>query len=631
MKKFLRIVSLLLAVVIMTSALPAMADDGKVEIGFSVGDEILTINGEEVKVEKPYVVGDGVTLVPVRVITEAFGADVGWIPESKTITLSYPEVEIVLQIGNPTADVNGKAETLLSAPELSKNGVTMVPLRFISENFGADVGWDDATKRITVTKGAASGEQSIIGSSTDAARIGDSYYGWSMDNSAEVSMTDRTFDEMETEFSFNDKNSVGINVWHTDEDYDFEKSYNDYKSTLKGYTLVAAEKDDSNPKLKYMHFQAKDKEVFIDCREYATEEYVYEVYGLFDNTDSESVKKGTELLGSFRCEFNPKNTYDLSTVKDGFRKYKAEEMKFEINVPATFGIYGGENLENEITFMPTKGKNLVSMGVTVYSKSSVVDAKTVAEKDYAGNKDAINPKYVTFSDSVYEVNYKGFSGYEYSYEMRYINNYYIKRDAFYELGDYVYNIHVGVATPNDKAEEELTKIMDSFKAEKLDSNLVGVLMRNTADSDGTYVAKGSVWTMRVPNSYEEVTSSDTGLAITNERRGVLVAINSDSAIGYDFRDLREAIRETVEDTARNNPSCEVVQPVKVFTQNDIKYVDCIISETNIEGEKMYVRYLSGMKDGKIVTFVVTYHEIGRTDSLMREIDEMIQSFRFKFV
>ena len=51
------------------------------------------------------------------------------------ITLTYPAVNIELQIGNIVATVNDHTETLLESLALSENGVTMVPLRFISETF----------------------------------------------------------------------------------------------------------------------------------------------------------------------------------------------------------------------------------------------------------------------------------------------------------------------------------------------------------------------------------------------------------------------------------------------------------------------------------------------------------------
>ncbi|MCI8980422.1 MAG: copper amine oxidase N-terminal domain-containing protein, partial [Clostridia bacterium] len=141
MKK--RVISVLLTLCMAFSyTVFATAEGGdKVEIKFKVGDSVLSINGADVEVETPYIAGDGTTLVPLRVITEAFGAQVDWEGTTKTITLTYPEVGIVLQIGSVVAQVNEHNETLLEAPALSANGVTMVPLRFISETFGADVGY----------------------------------------------------------------------------------------------------------------------------------------------------------------------------------------------------------------------------------------------------------------------------------------------------------------------------------------------------------------------------------------------------------------------------------------------------------------------------------------------------------
>lgn len=137
------------------------AASDKVEISFCVGDSTLTINGEAVTVETPYVVGEGVTLVPVRVITESFGARVDWDGDTKTVYLDYAGTNIVLQIGNPIAKINGVEKELLAAPELSANGFTMVPIRFISENFGAEVGYDPNTRRVMVTGDKKSDADSV--------------------------------------------------------------------------------------------------------------------------------------------------------------------------------------------------------------------------------------------------------------------------------------------------------------------------------------------------------------------------------------------------------------------------------------------------------------------------------------
>ncbi|MBC7765631.1 MAG: copper amine oxidase N-terminal domain-containing protein [Hyphomonadaceae bacterium] len=135
-------------------------EGSKIEIAFKVGEDILHINGTQVKVEMPFVI-EGTTLVPLRVITEAFGASVDWNDIDKTIALTFEGVRIGLQIDNKEASVDQKAIPLLQPPQLV-NGKTMVPLRFISESFGAAVQFDPSTSQITVTKQMAKKPQAVV-------------------------------------------------------------------------------------------------------------------------------------------------------------------------------------------------------------------------------------------------------------------------------------------------------------------------------------------------------------------------------------------------------------------------------------------------------------------------------------
>lgn len=122
-----------------------------VEISFCIGDSILSINGNKVEVEAPYIAGEGVTLVPLRVISEAFGAEVNWDGDTKTVTIAHNDNNISVQIDNNTAVVNGENKTLEESPELTSNGITMLPLRFISEELGATVGYEHETQAINVS------------------------------------------------------------------------------------------------------------------------------------------------------------------------------------------------------------------------------------------------------------------------------------------------------------------------------------------------------------------------------------------------------------------------------------------------------------------------------------------------
>ena len=107
------------------------------------------LNNSQLNFDVPPDLKDGVTLVPARGVFEALGAKVTWDDETKCVFVSAADKAITLQIGKKYATVNGKNVSLLRSPEIIKNR-TMVPLRFISEALGAKVGWDEAKRVITI-------------------------------------------------------------------------------------------------------------------------------------------------------------------------------------------------------------------------------------------------------------------------------------------------------------------------------------------------------------------------------------------------------------------------------------------------------------------------------------------------
>lgn len=95
------------------------------------------------------IVYNGRTLVPIRAIVEAMGGKVGWDNATSAITLTYKSTTIKLIVDNTTATVNGTSKTLDVAP-MVLNGRTLLPIRFITENFGGEVEWEDSTETITL-------------------------------------------------------------------------------------------------------------------------------------------------------------------------------------------------------------------------------------------------------------------------------------------------------------------------------------------------------------------------------------------------------------------------------------------------------------------------------------------------
>lgn len=108
------------------------------------------LNGKELSFDQPPYIENGTTMVPMRAIFEALGASVNYDTETKAITATKGSTVIKLFANSDTATVNGKEVTLMS-PVANKNGTTMVPLRLVSEALGAEVSWDAESKTINIS------------------------------------------------------------------------------------------------------------------------------------------------------------------------------------------------------------------------------------------------------------------------------------------------------------------------------------------------------------------------------------------------------------------------------------------------------------------------------------------------
>ncbi len=110
------------------------------------------VNGSPLSFSVPPTQVNGRTMVPLRGIFEALGAQVNWDSYSRTISANKGDTDVRLGIGNSSAVVNGR-NVQLDAPAMILNGSTMVPLRFVSEALGADVKWFAATQTVSISTG----------------------------------------------------------------------------------------------------------------------------------------------------------------------------------------------------------------------------------------------------------------------------------------------------------------------------------------------------------------------------------------------------------------------------------------------------------------------------------------------
>ena len=137
------------------NASPGTISDKNVEIKLTIGDPFMSVNGVSMEVDegrgtKPVIVNSR-TLLPIRAVVESLGGVIGWEGTEKKVTINIDGSTIELWINNKTMLVNG-IEIENDVAPIIINSRTFLPLRFVAENAGCEVGWEDATKTVTITK-----------------------------------------------------------------------------------------------------------------------------------------------------------------------------------------------------------------------------------------------------------------------------------------------------------------------------------------------------------------------------------------------------------------------------------------------------------------------------------------------
>lgn len=99
--------------------------------------------------EQPPVIQDDYTLVPIRFLFEQMGADVTWNQDTQTATITQDNKAITFGIDDTDASVNGSTVSM-DVPARLINDKTMVPVRFLSEKLGYTVNWDGDNRIITI-------------------------------------------------------------------------------------------------------------------------------------------------------------------------------------------------------------------------------------------------------------------------------------------------------------------------------------------------------------------------------------------------------------------------------------------------------------------------------------------------
>ena len=141
------------------AAPPSEEETGRdsMNISLKIDEPYISVNGEKRLIDSfgtTPLIRNGRTLLPIRAIIEAMGGKVGWDSATRTVSLSLDGKELYMRIDHSYMWDEGASYALDSVPVII-GGRTMLPVRAVMEYFGASVAWDGAARTAAITYPAA--------------------------------------------------------------------------------------------------------------------------------------------------------------------------------------------------------------------------------------------------------------------------------------------------------------------------------------------------------------------------------------------------------------------------------------------------------------------------------------------
>ncbi len=135
-----KIVSLLVAAIMIISLVPTVMAYETAKV---------TFDGAELDFDVPPMIINGRTMVPVRKIVEAMGADVAYDEKTETVTTELNGKVVRLVINSKEIEIDGIKKEL-DVPAMEIDGRTLIPTRALAEAYGCKVDWDGITSTVII-------------------------------------------------------------------------------------------------------------------------------------------------------------------------------------------------------------------------------------------------------------------------------------------------------------------------------------------------------------------------------------------------------------------------------------------------------------------------------------------------
>jgi S1-C subfamily serine protease/antitoxin component YwqK of YwqJK toxin-antitoxin module len=337
-------------------------------------DISVLLNDQQIVFDQPPIIESGRTLVPVRAIFEALGATVEWIPETRTILSTNGKTTVILQLDSVVARVNN-VEFILDVPAKIEGGRTLVPLRFIGESFGIDVGWDAQSRKINMTE-----QKQINLTVEDVSK--------NINSVVFIEMFDKQGEAMGSGSGFFiEEDGTLVTNYHV-----INKAFEIKVTTNDDYVYSV------NKILGY------DKERDIAIIKVDNKSKTFEAVVLGDSDDVKIgqaiVSIGTPLMGSLK---NTVSTGIVSNIRDGIRDV-LNSKDIQITSPISMGNSGGAllNMQGQvigITYAGVKDGQNLNFAIPINELKLIKTDSSYTVKNFYEKENVI-----IFSDARYEGN-----------------------------------------------------------------------------------------------------------------------------------------------------------------------------------------------------------------------------------
>jgi hypothetical protein len=634
----LRIVCFIMAALLLLPivAWPANAEAGtgqSVEVKLKIGDENIVINGEKSTIKKPFLSGDS-TLVPLRVITTAFGAKITWDPETQGIVLKYGEQTIELIIGDKKAIVNGVEKVIPAAP-LIVEGTTMVPLRFISENFGALIQYDNKTKEIILTGTKVATEDggfaSAINNDEGKTKIGDSYFDWSMNYPTGLVKDGQSSTGDWVAFT-DAKGQYEIAILVEDNESDYEQSdLIDYLSEYAYGTIIDMRKAvATDPSYAKIVTKSSDGS-YSEYRAYLKEDkiyvYAFDISKEADYKDETKKKLFAELMDSFTLSFDPLDPMlkDISLVKNGYITHMNDDYGLSLDLPVRW--YTTEYNQGLEFYNPDSDQ------VLTFSMSSLTDGDSLNQwiarhesrfkQEFSGHYREISP---ISNLTVAGVPAKArFLSYSHGKEWKQLY------DIFLIKGNYKFNFTFEYN--KDELQEIVNTMGEILQSVKLDMTKVEDTFGFVKDEyDINFNEKRTVtnkelgYSIEVPKYWDEGGDHKADGQLQYVFNGGWFQINAFSDVNAN--EFIRQVEEEIENSLKLSSVAKLTEK-SITTVNNLIAIKFMISTIDREGNPSTSISFMFSKENTVYIMDYLYTDGVRTPELTQRFNDAVASFVFK--